>query len=214
MNPWQQQPGPDAGRTPPGPPQLPYPQNGYQQPYPYPYPPQQSYPPQQPYPQPGYQQPYPYPGHPHPHQAPASSSAAAVTAIVLSLIIALFQTFAFIGYLALASELTEAGNAVRAWVPGFLMFEGIARFLVAAALVVGAVLLIRRITLGRWVTVAAAITVIVFQFVEYAVRSGILPTSGASPLSTLISVLLPIALIVVALNGSTRRWLEEGRQRR
>jgi len=204
MNPWEQQPGPDAGRTPPGPPQRPYPQqpypqHGYQQPYPYPYP----YPPQQ-----------PYPHQPYPQQAPVSSSAAAVTTIVLSLIIALFQTFAFIGYLALASELTEAGNAVRAWVPGFLMFEGIARFLVAAALVVGAVLLIRRNTLGRWVAVGAATTVIVFQLMEYAVRSGLLPTSGANPLSTLISVLLPIALIVVALNGSTRRWLEEGRQRR
>jgi hypothetical protein len=215
MNPWQQEPGPDAGRTPPGPPQLPYPQQpypqqGYQQPYPYQ---PQSYAqpgyPQQPYPQPGH--PYPHSGQPYPQRAPASSSAAAVTAIALSLIIALFQTFAFIGYLALASELTEAGNAVRAWVPGFLMFEGIARFLVAAALVVGAVLLIRRNALGRWVTVGAASSVIVFQFVEYVVRSGILPTSGASPLSTLISVLLPTTLIVVALNGSTRRWLEERR---
>jgi hypothetical protein len=33
-------------------------------------------------------------------------------------------------------------------------------------------------------------------------------------MSTLVSVILPIALIVVVLTGGTRRWLDEGRLRR
>ncbi|MDT7754715.1 MAG: hypothetical protein QOH27_613 [Mycobacterium sp.] len=47
----------------------------------------------------------------------------------------------------------------------------------------GAVLLARRKSAGRWITAGAAIAVLVFQLVEYGERSGILPTSGASPLS-------------------------------
>jgi hypothetical protein len=47
----------------------------------------------------------------------------------------------------------------------------------------GAVLLARRKSAGRWVAAGAAIAVLVFQLVEYGERSGILPTSGASPLS-------------------------------
>ncbi|UNB52796.1 hypothetical protein [Mycolicibacterium sp. YH-1] len=201
MNPWQQQPGPNWDPPPPGPPQQPYP--------PGPYPPQ-------PYASPGYQHPgYPqqYPGYPYPPPRPASSGAA-VTAIVLSLIIALFQAFACIGYIALASEISDAGNAVREWVPGFLIFEGMVRILTAAVLVVGAVLLMRRNPAGRWVVAGAALAIVVFQFLEYAVRSGVLPTSDASPLSTLISVILPITLIVFALTGATRRWIDEGRLRR
>lgn len=201
MNPWQQQPGPNWDPPPPGPPQQPYP--------PGPYPPQ-------PYASPGYQHPgyrQQYPGYPYPPPRPASSGAA-VTAIVLSLIIALFQAFACIGYIALASEISDAGNAVREWVPGFLIFEGIVRILTAAVLVVGAVLLMRRNPAGRWVVAGAALAIVVFQFLEYAVRSGVLPTSGASPLSTLISVILPITLIVFALTGATRRWIDEGRLRR
>jgi ABC-type dipeptide/oligopeptide/nickel transport system permease component len=54
---------------------------------------------------------------------------------------------------------------------------------------------------------------VLLQILEYTVRTGILPTSGASPVSTLISVILPITLIVLVLTGSTRRWLDEGRRR-
>jgi hypothetical protein len=82
------------------------------------------------------------------------------------------------------------------------------------ALIVGVVLLSRRHLAGRWVTAGAAIAVVVFQILEYVVSSGVLPTSGASPMSTLVSVILPIALIVVVLTGGTRRWLDEGRLRR
>lgn len=211
MNPWQQQPGPNWGPPPPGPPQQPYPPGQYP---PQPYPPQQPYAPHQ-YPPPGFQHPgYPqqYPGYPYPPPRPASSGTA-VTAIVLSLIIALFQAFACIGYIALSSEISDAGNAIREWVPGFLIFEGIVRILSAAVLVVGAVLLMRRNPAGRWVTAGAALAIVVFQFLEYAVRSGVLPTSGASPLSTLISVILPITLIILALTGATRRWIDDGRLR-
>jgi hypothetical protein len=74
------------------------------------------------------QQPYPQPGYPVPFHRPAGSGTA-VTAIVLSSLIALFQGLAFIGYLALGSELSDEGNAVREWVPGFLYFEGLARLL-------------------------------------------------------------------------------------
>jgi len=203
MNPWQQQPGPNWGPPPPGPPQQPYPPGYQQQPHPH-----------QPYPQLGYPPPgYPQPGYPNPAPRPAGSGTA-VTAIVLSSLIALFQLLACIGYLALGSELSEHGNPIREWVPGFLYFEGLARLLVAAVLVVGAVLLARRKSAGRWVTAGAAIAVLVLQLVEYGVRSGILPTSGASPLSTLSSVILPITLIIVVLTGSTRRWLDEGWPRR
>jgi hypothetical protein len=61
--------------------------------------------------------------YPYPPPRPAGAGAA-VTAIVPSLIIALCQAFACIGYLAPASELSEAGNAAREWVPGFLIVEG------------------------------------------------------------------------------------------
>ena len=133
---------------------------------------------------------------------------------MLSLIIAFFQVLASIGYLALVSELSEAGNAAREWVPGFLMFEGIARFLASGVLIVGAVLLIRRTPAGRWVTTAAGVAVLAMQVVEFAVRSAILPTSDPSPLGILISVILPIVLVIVVLTGSTRRWLAEKQPRR
>lgn len=197
MNQWQQQPGPNWGPPPPGPPQQPYPQQPY---------PQQHY-----YPQPGY--PQQYPGYPYPPPRPASKGAAG-TAIALSFIIAFFQALACLGYIALSSEISDAGNAIREWVPGFLIAEGILRLLAAIALVVGAVMLIRRNAAGRWVTAGAALALVLLQVLEYVVRSGILPTSGASPLSTLVSVVLPITLIILVLTGSTRRWLDEGRLRR
>lgn len=134
--------------------------------------------------------------------------------MVLGLLLTLFQGLAAIGYFAVSSELSAAGNAARDWMPGYLAFEGVARLAVAAALITGTILLIRRRHAGRWVIAGAAIAVIVLQGADYGVRSGVLPTSGASPLSTLVSVILPIALIVVALSGSTRRWLDEARLRR
>ncbi|WP_197377283.1 hypothetical protein [Mycolicibacterium baixiangningiae] len=205
MNPWQQQNGPYSGPPPTGAPQQqPYPAGPYPQ---QPYPPQ--YHPQAGYRYPGYQQ--PYPGYPYPPYRPASSGTA-ITAIVLSMLTALFQGFACIGYVAVAAELTQAGDAAREWVPGFLIFEGIARLFAAAALVAGAVLMIRRHPTGRWVTAGGAIAVLILQVLEYGVRSSILSTSGASPLSSLSSVILPIILVVVALTASTRRWLGEGRQ--
>jgi hypothetical protein len=76
----------------------------------------------------------------------------------------------------------------------------------------GAVLLARRKSAGRWVTAGAALAVLVFQLVEYGARSGILPTSGASPLSTLSSVIPPITLIIVVLTGSAAAgWTKAGR---
>lgn len=193
MNPWQQQTGANWGPPQPGPPQ---------QSYPHPYPPYQH---------PGY--PQQYPGYPYPpHRPPGSGTA--VTAIVLSLITGLFQTFAVIGYFALVSELSATGNAARPWVPGFLTFEGIVHFLAAAALVAGAVLLIRRKPAGRWLTAGAGIALVTMQIVEFGVRSTILPTQDPNPLGMLTSVILPITIIIVALSGSTRRWLAENPSRR
>jgi len=82
--------------------------------------------------------------------------------------------------------------------------------------VVGAVFLTRRNRAGRWVTVGAALTFVPLQIFEYAVWSSVWPTSESvvQPLSVVIGVILPIALIVLVLTGSTRRWLAEGRPRR
>jgi hypothetical protein len=192
MNSWQQQVGANWG-----PPRLGPPQQSYPHPYP-----------QQPYQHPGFPQQYPF----QPNRSPGSGTA--VTAIVLSLITAFFQTFAVIGYLALVSELSAAGNAARPWVPGFLAFESIVHFLAAAVLVAGAVLLIRRKTAGRWLTAGAGIALLTMQSVEFGVHSAIVPSEDPSPLGTLISVILPITIIIVALSGSTRRWLAENRSRR
>lgn len=134
--------------------------------------------------------------------------------MVLGLLLTLFQGLAAIGYFAVASQLSAAGNAARDWMPGYLAFEGVARLAVAAALITGTILLIRRRHAGRWVLAGAAIAVIVLHIADYGVRSGVLPTGGISPLSTLASFVLPIALIAVALNGSTRRWLDDARLRR
>lgn len=241
MDPWQQQPDANGGHPHPGGPPRPHPQQPpasqpYPQQQPYPYPeqpyPQQQYPappfgPPQQYQPPQYQpqqyppqqypgQPYPgqpYPGYP-PYPPQPVSSGAAITSIALSLLIALLQAFAFIGYLAVASDLSSEGNAIRGWVPTFLVVMGIARLLVALGLVVGAVLLIRRSPLGRTVTAGTAVAVVILQFVEYGVRSSALPTSGANPFSTLISVVLPIALTIFVLTSATRRWVDAGPQRR
>ncbi len=133
---------------------------------------------------------------------------------MLCFVIALLQGFAVIGYLAVASELAESGNAIAAWVPTFLAVMGIARLVVAVALVVGAALLIRRSPTGRSVAAGAALAMVLLQLVEYGVRASALPTSGANPFSTLSSVILPIVLVIVVLTGSTRRWLDGGANRR
>lgn len=218
MNPWHQQPSEPNWGPPPGPPpqpygHQPYPQQPYpQQPYPQaaqPYPGQQYPYAQAGYPPPGYPQ---YPGYPPPPQRPPSSGSA-VTAIVLGIVIALFQLLASVGYFALSSDLSSAGNAAEDWVPGYLMVNGVARLVAAAAIATGAILLSMRKAAGRWTIAGAAIAFVVLQFVEYVARSAAdLSTSGASALSTVISVILPIAVIVLALNNATRRWMEHGRR--
>jgi hypothetical protein len=137
-----------------------------------------------------------------------------MSAIVISVLVALFQVLASFGYFAIVSELNDAGNAAADWVPGFLMFDGIARLIAAAVLFTGAVLLGLRKSARRWTIIAAASVIIALQVSDYAARGAAdLSTSGASPLSTLISVILPVTLIVLALNGSTRRWQEQVRRR-
>lgn len=192
MNQWQQQPGPNWGTPPPGPPQQPYPTQQYYQ-------------------QPGY--PQPYPGYPYPPPRRASGTAAA-TAIALGFIVAFFQALSCIGHIGYASDLSDAGNAPREWIPGFLFFDGILRFLAAGALVVGAVMLTQRIAAGRWLAASASVTLVLVQILEYAVYSNVQPSPDAKPLSTLVTVILPVVLIIVVLAGSTRRWLDEGRLRR
>jgi hypothetical protein len=157
-----------------------------------------------------WQQQYQYPGYPHPPPRPAGK-AAAVMAIGLSFIIAFFDALGCLGYFFLSSEAFEGGDARREWIPDYLLVNGILRVLAAAALVVGAVMLIRRTVAGRWITAGAALSLVLFQILEYAVWPHILPNSGASPLGTVVSVILPVTLIILVLTRSTRSWLDEGR---
>jgi len=205
MNQWQQQPGPNWGPPPPGPPQQPYSQQ--------PYPPQQSYPQQHYYPQPGY--PQQYPGYPYAKPRPAGKGTAG-TAIALGFITALLQLIAGAGYIRTSSDSSDGATSLREWIPDFMVANGVLRILAAAALVVRAVLLTRRNRAGRWVTVGAALTFVPLQILEYAVWSSVWPTSESvvQPLSVVIGVILPITIIVLVLTGSTRRWLAEGWLRR
>lgn len=111
----------------------------------------------------------------------------------------------------MAAELSDTGTAIREWVPGFLVFQGIVRLVLAAVLVTAAVLLMRRRMPGRWVAAGAGFAIVASQFVEYGVRSGVSPASGTNSLSTVSSVVLPVVLVIVALNASTRRWLAHRR---
>lgn len=185
MNQWQQQPGPNWG-SPPGPPQQYYQQPGYPQQYP------------------GYQ-------YPPPRRA---GGGAAATVIALGFVIAFIQALSCIGHIGYASDLSDDGNAPREWIPGFLYLDGFLRFLAAGALVVGAVMLTQRNPAGRWMTVGASVTLVLFQILESAVYFSVQPSAVAKPLSILVTVILPIALVILAFTGSTRRWLDEGRPRR
>lgn len=206
MNPWQQPGQPSWGPPPPTSPQQPYPQPGYgqpQQPYP-----TQGYPGYQ---QPGYQYPYPY-TYPYPAAQPAGGGTA-VTTIVMSVILALSQSLAALGYFAKSSELSS-GGAREAWVPGFLQFQGSVRLVAAAALFAGAVLMMRRSAAGRWVLAATSGTIVAAHILDMAAVSNSQPGPSSTPAGTLAGLILPIACLVLVLTPSTRRWLEAGRLRR
>jgi hypothetical protein len=66
-------------------------------------------------------------------------------------------------------------------------------------------MLTRRNGAGRWVTAGAALTLVLFQILEYAVWSSVVELSEVKPLSTVIGVILPITLIVLVFTRSTRR---------
>lgn len=157
--------------------------------------------------QPGPPQLYPVP--------PRAGGGAAGTAIALGFIVGLLQALACSGYLILGSQNLGSGTAVRGWVTGFLLTEGILRLLTAVTLIVGAVMLTRRSRAGRWVAAGAALVFVPLQFIEYAVWPSIVSSSasGVQPLSAVIGVILPISIIVLVLSGSTRRWLDDGRRR-